>query len=411
MDPLQQVLLAEVGGVHAQRLGQQVELALVGEEPLRVARRAHVPARHLVGVHHVLFHEGVGHVVGAGGLLRTAEDAVGLERAVGAGVEDEVHVVGGDGTVLPGAGLDLDDGGVARVAGDELLVVVHDDLDRPPAALLRQRVAKGDVHEVALAAEVAADVARMHHDGLGVHLYRRGHLAADAVGHLAARPDLGRARLRIGPGHAGMRLDVRLVHLGRGEGVLDDDVRLLEPLLDVALLPVDVDHPVGGGVELLRQPLVGVDIRVQQRRRRLHGLDGIEHGVHFLVLDLDEGGGFLGGVLGLRGHRRHLLADEAHDAVRHDRHVHHTPADAQSGDVLAGEDADHPRHLHGLAGVDALDAAVGDGAAQDLAPEHVRERHIHRVLGLAAYLVLAVDSGCGNPHAVLFRHWLTSGSC
>ena len=195
--------------------------------------------------------------------------------------------------------LDLDDGSVARVAGDELLVVVHDDLHRPAAALLRQRVAQGDVHEVALAAEVAADVARMHHDGLGVHLHCGGYLAADAVGHLAARPDLGRARLRVGLGHAGMGFDVGLVNLGRSEGVLDDDVRLLEPLLDVALFPVDVDHPVGGAVELLRQPLVGVDVRVQQRRRGLHGLHRIEHRVHFLVLHLDERGGFLGRVLGL----------------------------------------------------------------------------------------------------------------
>ena len=168
----------------------------------------------------------------------------------------------------------------------------------------------------------------MDHDRFGVHPDGVGHLVADAVRHLAARPDLGRARGRVGLGHAGMRLDVGLVNLGRREGVLDDDVRLLEPLVDVALFPVDVDHPVGGAGELLRKPLVGVDLRVQERRGRSHGLHRIQHRVHFLVLHLDERGGFFGRVFRFRGYRRHLLADEPHDAVRHDGHVHDAPTDA-----------------------------------------------------------------------------------
>ena len=303
----------------------------------------------------------------------------------------------------PGAHLDA--AGMARVPGHELLVVVHHHLHRTPA-LARQRVGHGHVHEVALAAEVAADVAGMDHQAFERYLQRLGKLLAQGERSLAAGPELRRAR-RIHAHHAGVGLDVALVHGLRVERVLHDDVGLAEPLLDVPLAPGQVHEGVGGRFQRGHEALVVHHVRMDQRRRRLDRLQWVQHRLQILVFHLDELRRAFGGLLAVGRHRRHLLAHEADHVLRQDGHVAQPPAYLQPGHVGARDDRPDPGRLLRPARVDALDPSVGYGAPQHLAPRHVRKGHVHRVNRLARYLAHALRPG-GRDSDLACSHWVTS---
>ena len=104
------------------------------------------------------------------------------------------------------------------------------------AALLREKVGDGDIHEAALAAEVAADMHRMKNQLLFRHADAIRQLAAHGERRLAARPHFCAAG-RIGLDHASMRLEIRLVRHLRRERILDDQIGLLEALFDISLAP------------------------------------------------------------------------------------------------------------------------------------------------------------------------------
>ena len=108
-----------------------------------------------------------------------------------------------DGAVFLDAGLHFDDRRVARIAGGQLLGVIHHHLDRH-AGLLRQEIRHRHVHEAALAAEVAADMHRMEDNFFLGDADAVGQLAAHGERRLAARPDIG-AAVGAGVGDAGMR--------------------------------------------------------------------------------------------------------------------------------------------------------------------------------------------------------------
>ena len=313
---MHQVDLPELHRIHAQFLRHRVHLALGGEEALRIARRPHVSARDLVGVHHALFAQVVRHVVRASRLLSAEEKPDGLEGAVGAAVEDEVEVVRHDPAVPLDPGAHPDGAGVARVPGHELLVVIHDHLHRAPA-LPGQCIGHGNVHEVALAAEVAADVAGMDHQALERHLERSGKLLAQGERGLAAGPDLRRPR-RVHAHQTGVGLDVTLVHGLGVERVLDDDLGLVESLLDVPLAPGKVHEGVGGRLQRGHEALITHDVRMDQRSRRLDRLQRVQNRIEILVFHLDEIHRPFRRLLAVGGHRRHLLAHEAHHVLRQD---------------------------------------------------------------------------------------------
>ena len=220
-----------------------IHLALIGKESLGVAGRAHMAAGDLVRIDHVFFDEHVRDLVRPSGQVRAVEKSIGLKRAVGAAVEDKAHAVRNQGAVFFHTGFNVDDRSVPRVARGELLFVVHHHFDRP-SGFLGQKINHGEIHEIALAAEVAADI-----DGVKVQFFWRqlervGDLLAHAVGHLAAGPELRRAVGRRAH-HAGVGLDITLMHHRRGKSVFDDDVRLAEAGLGIALAPGDVDKIVG----------------------------------------------------------------------------------------------------------------------------------------------------------------------
>ena len=65
-----EIFLPELDRIHLEFLRDQIHLALVGEESLRIAGRAHMAARNLVGVDHVLFDERVGNIIRPGRQVR-----------------------------------------------------------------------------------------------------------------------------------------------------------------------------------------------------------------------------------------------------------------------------------------------------------------------------------------------------
>ena len=214
---------------------------------------------------------------------------------------------GGDMAVLLGAELDFDDGARGRSGRPEYLFAAHHDLDRP-ARFLRQHI--GDRLEIddRLAAKAAADLGRDRAD--------IGDVGADDARGVAAHHELALARapdrgLAVGcdRNHAGMRLDIALVHrLGR-VAPLDDDFGFAEPGLDIALGEAHHLRNVGG-LGRLGVDARGEDVVMQQRRVRRHRRLDIHDVRQYLVFDLDQIKRLIGdrrGDGGDRGHRMPLV--------------------------------------------------------------------------------------------------------
>ena len=134
----------------------------------------------------------------------------------------------------------------------------------------------------------------------------------------------------------------------------------------------------------------GLQLIVHMHVRR-HRLDLVEHRRQFLVFGDDQLRRLLGDVRVGGQHDRHWLADEPHLVDRQDRLVVERRAVIGIGDHLAdvvgGDDAVHARHRAGRAHVDALDAAMRHGAAEDLSVQHAGQPHVVDVFGAAGDLL------------------------
>ena len=107
---LEQIVLANLGGIHADLGGQFVELRFEGKADVDRAVAAHGAADRLVGQHAIAVVLNVGNVVEraqqrAG--VKNGDDAVG---AVGAAILDDAGFDGGDAAVVLDSGLQIDDG-------------------------------------------------------------------------------------------------------------------------------------------------------------------------------------------------------------------------------------------------------------------------------------------------------------
>ena len=390
-----EVLAPEVDRVDAEVAGDVVQVRLDREDALRVAGSAHEAARDLVRVDEARLDADVGDAVGPRGLVRAPDGAEGLERGVGAGVDEVLDLVGDERAVLLHAGLELRDRVVARVAGAELLDVVTHDLHGAPGGL-RQVVGDRRVAGVALAAEVAADVGVVEEDGLFIDAGGGGKGLSRVVGHLAAEPDVHAAVIGVDVDGDRLGLQVALVHALRRVSRLVDEVGLCEAGFDVAPLPVGLVEDVGRLVLLLTEAEVVVEVGVQDRRIRGHGVEDVEDGRQLLVLDVDQGDRGFGGVLVLGGDGRDALAGPAH--LVHGDHGHvldgATPQPG-IGNVAAGDHGDDPRQRQRLRRVDADDASVRVRALQRPAPERAGQRHVGGVLRRAGDLLDAVDAAKG----------------
>ena len=320
------------------------------------------------------------------GLLRHARADVG----VGAAVPVHLALAGDDLAVPVDAALDPERAGVL---GDLVEALLHRqrDLHRPP----HQQRQRGDQRlqlDVELRAVAAAEIG--HADAHAV--LRQAEQAGDLGAHerRALRRGVDRHRVALGVADRDERLEREMQHLLGAERVLEHVRGLGKALLDVAAPQLEVERHVGvlaagevlevgeraGGLELV----VHVDLGVER-------LDLVVDRRQLLVLGGDLLHGLLGDVRIGREHHRDRLADEPHLLVGEDRLVVERRAVIRVRDhgldVVDGDDAVDAGHLLRRAGVDRLDAAVRDRAAEDLGVQHAGQAQIVGVLGAPRDLV------------------------
>src|SRR5918992_536290 len=124
----------------------------------------------------------------------------------------------------------------------------------------------------------------------------------------------------------------------------------------------------------------------------------IEQWLHFIVFNFHQLERLFRRKSGFRGHSSNFFADESYQPVRENRVIIDAPADSQSGHVLSANNRFNAGNLAGLVGVDFLDAAVRDRAAQDLAPQYVWQLHIGAVKRSSSNLRLTLDSRCRSSY-------------
>ena len=259
-------------------------------------------------------------------MLGAAEVHAGrrLERGVGAAVEERLHLPGHDPPVARHPRAQRDHRGVARVARHQLLGVAHDHLDRP-ARHAGQVVGERQIHQRALAAEVAADGRQVDPDLLLRELERERQQLLEPVRHLVRRPHLDAAVL-VDRHDAGVRLEIALVRELRAEGVLEDAIGLAEPGLDVAELEaehgLDVRWGRSAGAPSYAPGFsctTGAPLSSASAGSMTAGRSSYSTSMSAsrLLRDVRIG----------RGDDRDLLADEAHAIAGEQRHVEHPPPD------------------------------------------------------------------------------------
>ena len=249
-----------------------------------------------------------------------------------------------------------------------------------------------------LHAERAADIAGEDADLLGLDVEDFRHVAPHA--EHALRGDVQREASARGIVDADRRARLHRVH---HQAAVDE----LEPR-DVRGLGEGGGHLLGIAVVIIERDVARALV-MEERRAGARGLLRPDHRGQRIDIELDR----LGGVLRLQQRLGHdegdRIADEAHlvGGQRRPRRLVHRGAvavverhdafeRAVAGEVGAGIDAEHARHLARGRDVDALDHAVRDAAAHD-----------HRI-GLAGELdVVGVAAGSAHQRRVLgARHRL-----
>ena len=380
---LGQVAPPHVGRVEPELLGGLVDLALHREARLGRPVAALGPAGRLVGEHaralELVDRDLVGH-----GLERPGIEGGGHPvGAVGPAVEPGAEVHPGDRAVLPEAGLDPHQHRMAPAVDVEDLLAGQRDLHRP-AAELRELARRDLVREgVELAAE-AAPHRRGHHPDVGLrHVEDLGEEPVHVVRRLRRRPE---RQLAVGAplGHRRVLLHRQVGVALEEEHVLPDQVGRGEGRLHVAELERHrLVH--------VRPVAVLVDPHLRMRQRVLDGHERPQR----LVLDLDQLGRALGGLLVHRGHRGHRVADHA-DLLHAERLLvlrDRQDAELHPRQVVAGDDRVDAGQGPGARGVDALDQGVRVRAPQQLAVGHARHQEVVGELGLADDLGPRVDLG------------------
>lgn len=286
--------------------------------------------------------------------------------------------------------------GVAVDVSEEGLEAVVDDLDGLAGAQRQQ--AGVDLHrQVLAAAEGAADAGERHPDLVLGQAEDGGDLLEVRVQPLGGDVQLD-ATVLAGHGETGLGAEEGLVLHAEGVFALDDEVGLLRGLFDVAAddrLAVH-DVRVGDVADVVVVAALVDEDRVGRGRGRL-----VRDDRQLPVLHPDLGRGAARGLRVVGGDDRDGLAVVADLAVREDRGVLDLQAVGlhRGGQVVVGQDRVDAGLREGLGGVDGHDLGVGDGGAQDLAPEHVLVPHVGRVRELAGHLEGAVRAERGLSDA------------
>jgi hypothetical protein len=324
-------LVEEVAFAHrlrgeAQPLGDPVHLLFVPEGDLHGPEPAEGARGGVVGEHRP------GPVVDVRHAVRPRRRRAGGEQhpraqvGVGAGVADDVDLLGDDAAVALHAGAVAQDERVALGAGHDRLLALPDHPDRPAGPPDQQGEVGLDGH-VLLAAEPAAHVGADHPelalgqpedrgDGGGV----LDHLGGDAQGDDPRGVD---------PADTGLGLEVGMLHSLGTVLALDDHVGRRQRGRRV---PAG-DDPADQEVALV----------VHERRARFQSPLGVEDPRQVVVLDVDQLGRLLGDLRGDGGDQGDRLTLVAHAVGGEHRH-----GDGQLTQP-AGGPLEHlvPRHVGG----------------------------------------------------------------
>ena len=200
--------------------------------------------------------------------------------------------------------------------------------------------------------------------------------AAAEMRRLRRRPDREHVGRRIvarqhGAAFQGHRRAAVQMHL-----LLEHMRRILERGIDVAVAHRHEGRDVRG------------EVGVHGRGAGLHRVARVAHRRQRLVVDLDRGGGVLREVAVVRDHHGDGLADVADfvagerdlRARRLDRRIGHQHRDLAGGDarrhVVGGEHRVNARHRSGRRAVDAANAGVAVGAADESRVQHAGQVHV-----------------------------------
>src|SRR6516162_8368266 len=162
----------------------------------------------------------------------------------------------------------------AAVSVPSFLAPSLTSMTAPPAGHARHRQGQRFEVDQCFAAKATADLGRDRADLRDVDAEQFGAIGAHHERALARAPD---RRLSVGAyrHHTGMWLDVSLMHRRVGIAPLDDDVRLAEPGVDVALGEADHLRDIRG-VGRFRIDTLGEEVVVQYRRIGLHRLFAVD---------------------------------------------------------------------------------------------------------------------------------------
>ena len=295
------------------------------------------------------------------------------------------------------ADLHVDRRRAGRTRRAEHFVARHHEFHRT-VRLARQRKRNRLHPHVRLAAEAAADFRRRDLQLRDVHAEQVAHCVAEREVALRGHPQFA---LAVGTDarEARVRFDVALVRLFGLVAALDDDVGLREAGLDVAVSELGFLRDVRR-LRRLRFDAGGADVRLHDRRVRLHRLVDIGDVRQHFVVDLDQLQR-LARRFGIdRGDRRNRVSVVQRAAARHAvlEHVEHAAvAFRQVRQIGAGDDRFDAFQLFGFRRIDLLDLRVRVRRAQHEPDELPGRERIGAVTRAPGDLIHAV--GTRRPRA------------
>ena len=368
---LDEVLLAQIGGIDAQFARGDLHQPLDHEGRLRAAGAAISVDRHGIGIDRIDLAIDRRDLILAGeqGAVEIGRHRRRERRHIGAEIGDGLDPEPRDLAVGVQRHLRVRDMVAAVAIGEESLRAIGHPFHRP--ADLARRPQADDLLRIDenLGAEAAADIGRDHAQlVLGRHADEGGDDQARNVGILRGVPERETVRAGVVFADRGTRLDRIRRQPVVDEIELGDVLGRLERRLGRLRI---AEVPLIDGVA--RRDLV--DLRARLRLGR------IGHRRQRLVVDLD----LLGGVLGLRQRLGEDDGDRIADMVRlamgdrrmrrilhlravlgRDHPAANETADLVGGKLGAGEHREHARHRRRRLAVDAPDLGVGMRRAQEV---------------------------------------------
>ena len=129
---------------------------------------------------------------------------------------------------------------------------------------------------------------------------------------------------------------------------------------------------------------------MDERRVRLQRGERIEDGRKRFVFDPDSGERFLGTLGRHGGHCGNPVTGVIHTIASENGLILKRRSEAVDGNIRAGENSHHARHIFGRSRIDVHDAGRGDAGAFDARVQHVRQREIGDVTRLAEDMTATV---------------------